>query len=85
MPFIVWTSAAYRREFALVAQALAANSGKLMSPSASVFHTMLGLAGITSPVRNDSLSVASTLFAVRPCLGHGNGNLACADIQSCNR
>lgn len=68
VPFIVWTSAAYRREFAPVAQALAANSGKLMSPSASAFHTMLGLAGITSPVRNDSLSVASTLFAVRPCL-----------------
>lgn len=62
VPFIIWTSDSYRRAFAPVDAALRANRRKSVAGSASAFHTMLGLAGIETPYRNDSLSVASSLF-----------------------
>ena len=39
-----------------------------MATSASVFHTMLTIAGIDTPLRRDSLSAASTQFTVTPYL-----------------
>lgn len=62
VPFIIWTSDSYRRTFTPVAAALDANRRKSVASSVSVFHTMLGLAGIETPYRNDSLSVASGKF-----------------------
>lgn len=65
VPLIVWTSDAYRRSWPQTAVSLAANRAKCVATSASVFHTMLGLAGIATPLRADALSVASTQY--RPC------------------
>lgn len=62
VPFIIWTSDSYRRAFAPVTDALKANRRKSVASSASAFHTMLGLAGVNTPCRNDSLSVASSRF-----------------------
>lgn len=62
VPFIIWTSASYRHDFAPEVAALNANRRKSVASSASVYHTMLGLAGIDTPLRNDSLSVASSMF-----------------------
>ena len=62
VPFVIWISDSYRRTFAPVAAALDANRRKSVASSVSVFHTMLGLAGIETPYRNDSLSVASGKF-----------------------
>lgn len=66
VPFIVWMSDTYRQRYAPEEQALRANSTKLLATSASAFHTMLAIAGISTPLRNDSLSAASPLFTVRP-------------------
>lgn len=62
VPFLIWTSAAYRRSCAPETAALLANRHKNVSNSESAFHTMLGLAGIETPYRNDRLSVASRQF-----------------------
>lgn len=62
VPFIIWTSDTYRRNYAQEANALLINRHKSVTNSESAFHTMLGLAGIETPVRNDSLSVASRKF-----------------------
>lgn len=68
VPLMVWMSGGYRQSHPSVAQAVEANRGKRVATSASVFHTMLGVAGISTPVRNDSLSVASGAFTVTPCV-----------------
>lgn len=68
VPFMVWMSDAYRHKYAQVEQALRANSTKRIATSVSAFHTMLTIAGISTPVRNDTLSAASSLYTVRPCL-----------------
>ncbi len=68
VPFIVWMSDAYRQRYAQMDSTLRANSTKRIATSASAFHTMLTIAGISTPLRNDSLSAASPLFTVRPCL-----------------
>lgn len=60
VPLIVWTSSRYRTAFAQTAGALAANKDKCVENSKAVFHTMLQLAGISTPLRADSLSVASS-------------------------
>lgn len=62
VPFIIWTSDSYRRAFAPEAAALTTNRRKSVASSKSAFHTMLCLAGIETPCRNDSLSVASRKF-----------------------
>jgi glucan phosphoethanolaminetransferase (alkaline phosphatase superfamily) len=62
VPFIIWTSDAYRHAYTQESSALLANQHKSASNSKSTFHTMLGLAGIETPYRNDSLSLASRRF-----------------------
>ena len=62
VPFIIWTSEPYRHTFAQEVATLLANQHKSVSNSESTFHTMLGLAGIATPYRNDSLSLASQNF-----------------------
>lgn len=59
VPLIVWTSDRYRTAFAQTAGALAANKDKCVENSKAVFHTMLQMAGISTPLRADSMSVAS--------------------------
>lgn len=62
VPFIVWMSEPYRHAMPEVASALYGNRDKAVATSASAFHTMLGVAGIDTPLRNDSLSLASGLY-----------------------
>ena len=66
VPFVVWTSEAYRRAWPQAAACLEANRAKPVATSASVFHTMLGLAGIATPLRNDSLSLSTARYTPRP-------------------
>lgn len=66
VPLLVWTSGAYRRSWPKTAAALAMNRTKCVATSLSVFHTMLGLAGIATPMRDDALSVASERYQARP-------------------
>lgn len=68
VPLVVWMSDSYRQAYAPIETALRANSGKRIATSASVFHTMLTIAGIETPLRRDSLSTASPQFTVTPCL-----------------
>ena len=66
VPFIVWTSPSYRSAFPGTASALAANAGKSVASNAAVFHTVLSMAGIATPCREDSLSVASGMYRESP-------------------
>lgn len=59
VPLLVWTSPTYRHTYPGCAAALINNSQKSTTNSASVFHTMLTMAGIDTPLLNDSLSLAS--------------------------
>ena len=68
VPLMVWMSHAYRKAYAPVEAALRANSQKRVATSESVFHTTLAIAGIDTPLRRDSLSLAGTRFAVTPCI-----------------
>lgn len=60
VPLLVWMSPSYEQLCPAEAAALRANSRKSVATSASVFHTLLSLAGITTPLRVDSLSVAGS-------------------------
>lgn len=65
VPFLAWTSDGYRSHHPSVWQSLQNNRMKNVSSSASFFPTMLELAGIRSPYRQDSLSVADSTFTER--------------------
>lgn len=62
VPFIIWTSRQYVRNFPETARAIAANRTKTVENSVTTFHTMLQLAGIKTRYRRDSLSVASSFY-----------------------
>lgn len=62
VPFIIWTSRQYVRDFPETAHAIAANRTKTVENSVTTFHTMLQLAGIKTRYRRDSLSVASSFY-----------------------
>lgn len=62
VPFALWMSDSYRQTYPALQQHVQANRQKLISSSASFFHTMLELGGVETPFRNDSLSVASPFF-----------------------
>lgn len=62
VPFIIWTSRQYVRDFPETARAIAANRTKTVENSVTTFHTMLQLAGIKTRYRRDSLSVASSFY-----------------------
>ena len=62
VPFIIWTSRQYVRNFPETARAITANRTKTVENSVTTFHTMLQLAGIKTRYRRDSLSVASRFY-----------------------
>lgn len=66
IPFLVWTSSEFTSHYPQISNHLQANSHKPIATSASVFHTMLHLAGITTSHRIDSLSVASDAYKKHP-------------------
>jgi hypothetical protein len=62
VPFIVWMSDPYRSTYPSVVATLQNNRHKNVSNSKSTFHTMLEMAGIDTPYREDTLSVASCKY-----------------------
>lgn len=66
VPFLVWMSDGYRRNYPVLLRNAEANKQKNISSSASFFQTMLELGGVETPYRNDSLSVTSALYSEKP-------------------
>ena len=66
VPFLVWMSDSYRRNYPALLTNAEANKQKNISSSASFFQTMLELGGVETPYRNDSLSVTNALYTEKP-------------------
>lgn len=62
VPMLVWMSDAYRALRPAAFDALLANSGRNVSTSRSVFHTLLSLAGVRSPVFDPSAALTSPQY-----------------------
>ncbi|MDE5595147.1 MAG: lipid A phosphoethanolamine transferase [Muribaculaceae bacterium] len=63
VPFIIWTSGAYRNNFPDIDSLLAGHSSDNVSSSASVFPTTLSLAGIVSPKINSAIDLTSPYYS----------------------
>ena len=59
VPFIIWTSDGFSKQYPDILKALGENRSKQVLSSLSAFHTMLGIGGIRTPYRQDEYSVAS--------------------------
>ena len=59
VPFIIWTSAGFCKQYPDILKALGENRPKQVQSSLSAFHTMLGVGGIQTRYRLDEYSVAS--------------------------
>ena len=59
VPFIIWTSDGFSKQYPDILKALGENRSKQVQSSLSAFHTMLGIGGIRTPYRQDEYSVAS--------------------------
>ena len=62
VPFLVWMSDNYRKNYPDLFKNAEINRQKNISSSASFFQTMLELGGIDTPCRNDSLSVINASY-----------------------
>ena len=59
VPFIIWTSDGFSKQYPNILKALGENRSKQVQSSLSAFHTMLGIGGILTRYRLDEYSVAS--------------------------
>ena len=59
VPFIIWTSEGFSKQYPDILKALGENRTKQVQSSLSAFHTMLGIGGIQTHYRLDEYSVAS--------------------------
>ena len=59
VPFIIWTSEGFSKQYPDILKALGENRPKQVQSSLSAFHTMLGIGGIQTHYRLDEYSVAS--------------------------
>lgn len=59
VPFIIWTSDGFSKQYPDILKALGENRPKQVQSSLSAFHTMLGIGGIQTRYRLDEYSVAS--------------------------
>lgn len=59
VPFIIWTSDGFSKQYPDILKALGENRTKQVQSSLSAFHTMLGIGGIQTRYRLDEYSVAS--------------------------
>ncbi len=66
VPVVVWTSENYGARRPDVAEALARNAGMRVSSSRSAFHTLLHLAGITTPCFDPTAALSSTAYRSLP-------------------
>lgn len=65
IPYLIWFSAQYDTLQPSARTAAVAHSCEPMTTNV-IFHTLLDVAGIKTPYRNDSLAVTSPLFTVMP-------------------
>lgn len=57
---LAWMNDSLRSEFPTMSQNLISNSAKAVSPQKSLFHTMLELSGVTSPIYQSTQSLANS-------------------------
>lgn len=62
VPFIIWTSEGFSKQYPDILKALGENRSKQVQSSLSAFHTMLGIGGIQTRYRQDEYSVASDKY-----------------------
>ncbi|WP_308279258.1 phosphoethanolamine transferase [Prevotella sp.] len=62
VPFIIWTSDGFSKQYPDILKALGENRSKQVQSSLSAFHTMLGIGGIQTRYRLDEYSVASDKY-----------------------
>lgn len=62
VPFIIWTSAGFSKQYPDILKALGENRSKQVQSSLSAFHTMLGIGGIQTRYRLDEYSMASDKY-----------------------
>ena len=62
VPFIIWTSAGFSKQYPDILKALGENRSKQVQSSLSAFHTMLGIGGIQTHYRQDEYSLASDKY-----------------------
>ena len=62
VPFIIWTSEGFSKQYPDILKALGENRTKQVQSSLSAFHTMLGIGGIQTRYRKDEYSVASEKY-----------------------
>ena len=62
VPFIIWTSDGFSKQYPDILKALGENRSKQVQSSLSTFHTMLGIGGIQTRYRKDEYSVASEKY-----------------------
>lgn len=62
VPFIIWTSEGFSKQYPDILKALGENRTKQVQSSLSAFHTMLGIGGILTRYRQDEYSVASDKY-----------------------
>ena len=62
VPFIIWTSEGFSKQYPDILKALGENRSKQVQSSLSAFHTMLGIGGIQTRYRLDEYSVASDKY-----------------------
>lgn len=62
VPMLLWTSASYRSAHPGIADVARANADKNVSSSNSAFHTLLTLAGISTPYLRPEASLCSTSY-----------------------
>lgn len=62
VPFIIWTSEGFGKQYPDILKALGENRSKQVQSSLSAFHTMLGIGGIQTRYRKDEYSVASEKY-----------------------
>ena len=62
VPFIIWTSEGFSKQYPDILKALGENRTKQVQSSLSAFHTMLGIGGIQTRYRKDEYSVVSDKY-----------------------
>ena len=62
VPFIIWTSEGFSKQYPDILKALGENRSKQVQSSLSAFHTLLGIGGIQTHYRQDEYSVASDKY-----------------------
>ena len=66
VPFLIWMSDTYREAYPEHWQTVTGNKDKDVSSSCSFFPTVLELGGVQTSYRNDSSSVVSPLYTMKP-------------------